>query len=214
MKRLSVVIACLAVAAVTSACTVDGGARPGVDLSGRVVPVTDFPFGPATAVPAAQVPGIVSDITLRPLRGAVDPADCTPAGVDAATAVVADGPGPDGQGNVTELVAATGESLAESSSAALRCPSFRGGATGREQVATRVPEPAERRDGIDRMRLQRTLTGEGDGHTTVLDQWIAQRAGVRVVVQLRHAGTASAQAQARVAEFFETAVARAFGRSG
>ncbi len=212
VKIVSVVIAVFAVAAVTAGCTTDGTARPVVDLSGRTVPVAEFPFGPATAVPAAQVPGIVSDITLRPLRGDVDPADCTPAGVDVATAVVADGPGPDARGNVTELVATTAETLAELSSAATRCAAFRGGSTGQETVATQVLAPLETRDGVDRLRLRRTLASDGADQVTVLDQWIAQRDGVRVVVQLRHGGAVSQDATDRVAAFFDTAVAAAFQR--
>ena len=87
-----------------------------------------------------------------------------------------------------------------------------GGATGRQVVTTAIVSGPTAQNGADRIQIVRTLASPGAPESvTTLDQWIAQRGDVRVVVQLRYLGAADAAARATTAEFFETAVARAFG---
>lgn len=211
--RIVLSAAVLAAAAVLStACAVDGSPRPAPDLSRQAVPAAEFPYPGATRIPAAQVPGIVADITLRPLRGEVDPARCTPAAVDTGSAVAAVGPGPAPGSTLTELVVRTEESLRGFAAAAHDCATFTGGATGAQAVTTRVVAEPVGEQGVDRMQVTRTLASAGAPETvTTLDQWIAQRGEVRVVVQLRYLGVAPAGAHDAAAAFFAAAVERAFG---
>lgn len=212
VKKVYLASALLAAIVLATGCNPAGPVRPAADLSPHAVSASEFPFGPGTAVPAPQVPGIVADITLRPLRGAVEPADCTPVGVDAASATVIDGPGPIPASNLTELVAATGESLVDFAAAATRCATFRGTSPVADTVATTIVAPLSESDGVARIQVSRTLTPPSADRVTVLDQWIAQRGDLRVVVQLRHSGALTEEARATVAGFFDTAVERAFSR--
>lgn len=212
MRIVLSVTAAAAVAVLAAGCSVSGTPKPVADLSRQVVPAAEFPSPGATAVPPAQVPGIVADITLRPLRGDVDPARCTPAAVETGSAEVVVGPGPQPGSTLTEMVVRTSESLSAFASAAKECATFTGGATGRQVVTTAIVSGPTAQNGADRIQIVRTLASPGAPESvTTLDQWIAQRGDVRVVVQLRYLGAADAAARATTAEFFETAVARAFG---
>lgn len=176
-----------------------------------LLPPEAYPAGPATEVPTQQIPGIVADVTLRPIRGDVTPPECTPEAVQTDTAVAAAGPGP-GQGStLTELIVGVDSSLAELAAAAERCPSFAGGATGNQEVATTIAEPPTEADGVSQLRLVRTL-GTGDPQSqTVMEQWVAQRDGIRLMVVLRQLGPVSDSDRQVTQTFFDSAVAHAFG---
>ncbi|MFT3662618.1 MAG: hypothetical protein QM809_14930 [Gordonia sp. (in: high G+C Gram-positive bacteria)] len=201
--------AALCVAVLATGCTTTGGPRSVPDLSAKALPAAEFGTG-AMVVASGQIPNIVSDITLRPVRGDVVPARCTPAGVDDDTAVVVFAPGPTETSTLTELVARTDESLDDLARAATGCATFRGGATGQLEVASTVVDPPGESGGVARMRLRRSLRSPGIETVTTLDQWIAQRDDLRVLVQLRATGPVPDTAHETAAALFETAVRRAF----
>lgn len=211
VRIVASVAAALTVALFAVACSITGTPQPTPDYASLLLPGDAFPAGPGTAVPAAQVPGIVADLTLRPLTGEVTPAHCTPPPVQTDTAVAIAGPGPSPGATLTELVVGVDDSLESFAAGTAACPTFRGGATGNQEVVTTItaePVVTGLRDQLAHMRLSRTL-GTGDT-TIVMEQWIAQRDGVRLLVVLRQLGSVSADDRQIAQVFFDSAVARAF----
>ncbi|GAA4740534.1 hypothetical protein GCM10023217_05790 [Gordonia alkaliphila] len=192
-------------------CSVSGSAEPAPDYTPLMVPADSFPAGPATPVPAPQVAGAVSDITLRPSTGDVNPPECTPAAVDTATAVVLVGPGPAQSSTLTEMVVRSPESLQALASAVRGCPEFRGGPTGQQEIRSELTDELRADGDVTTLALVRTLRSPGSDTVTTVAQWVAQRGDVRLVVQLRMLGTPSDTDNAATADFFATAVAHAFG---
>ncbi|AZG44173.1 hypothetical protein [Gordonia insulae] len=213
--RIVLAAACLVIAG----CTVDGQASAGaVDLSPRAVPSTDFPGGSASRVPPPAVPGALADLTGRPLHGSVIPAQCTPAAVSADGAAVLVGPDPAAStATFTEAIVHADVPLDEVTALARRCPRTASGSspTAMSAVITEVL-PAPRRSGVATGAERRQLTTGGTGSsaiTTSTTTLLAQRDGVRVIVEYRHQGAApmSAQAGARLDALFSRAVDAAFG---
>ncbi len=211
VKIVTSVATAFAVALLATGCSLSGTPQTAPDYAPLLLPVDAFPAGPASIVPAAQVPGIVADVTVRPLNGQVDPAECTPPAVQTVGAAAAVGPGPSSGSTLTELVAGADDSLESFAAAAAACPAFRGGATGNQQVTTTISEEPVTTglgDRLTHMRLVRTLA-VGDTQT-VMEQWIAQRGGVRLMVVLRQLGPVSAADRQIAQTFFDTAVIHAF----
>ncbi|MFZ2512665.1 MAG: hypothetical protein WAW85_16410 [Gordonia sp. (in: high G+C Gram-positive bacteria)] len=211
MKIVASVAAALAVALLTASCSLAGTPRT-LDYASRLLPADAFPTGPATLIPAAQLPGIVADLTLRPLSGEVNPARCTPPAVQTDTAVAAAGPGPSPGATLTQLVVSAEDSLESFAAATAQCPSFRAGATGNQVVTTMIteePVATGLNNALTRMRLVRTL---GAGNTqTVMEQWLAQQGEVRLMVVVRQLGSVS-DADRQIAQaFFDRAVAHVYG---
>ncbi|MFT4088204.1 MAG: hypothetical protein QM658_13855 [Gordonia sp. (in: high G+C Gram-positive bacteria)] len=206
-------VAVAAAAVVLSACSVAGEPERAVDLHELMVPAADFPYGPATPLPAQAVPGALSDITMRPLRDAVDPARCTPAEVDAPTAQISVGPGGEAHGTLTVLLARSGQSLDEYVQQNIDCAEFLGGSTGNERIATQIVDSPAAAAGQSRaVVLRRTLSVPGSFAATVIDEWMAQRGDVRVYVQNRHTGGALSESEQTSSKaLFDAAVQRAFG---
>lgn len=211
VKIVVSVAAVVAVGIFATGCSVPGTPQAAPDHSALLLPADSFPGGPGTAVPEAQIPGIVADVTLRPLRGEVTPADCTPAPVNAAGAAAVVGPASAGGATLTELVAEATDSLERFATATSACGTFHTGAAGNQEVSTRVTAQPEERDGISRMQLTRTLRSAGAETTTDLQDWIAQRGRTRLIVQLRGRGEASENDRQAAQKFFDEAVTHAFG---
>ncbi|MFT3715034.1 MAG: hypothetical protein QM774_03550 [Gordonia sp. (in: high G+C Gram-positive bacteria)] len=216
MRVAASAIAVLAAVLVLAGCSAFSSSSTPEDLSGRALAPGDFPFGPANRIPTAQVPGILADITLRPLSGDVDPSRCTPAGVQTGNAVVLVGPGgTDGMSTLTSAVTQTAESFDEFVGAARDCASFRTGATGAQTVTTDIVEGPETTDPVPTVHLRRTLASTGDqGPPTVIEEWVAQGGDVRVYVQDRRTGGTMTPDEAQKAEdLFAAARTKAFGRA-
>ncbi|MFM9376224.1 hypothetical protein [Gordonia sp. VNK21] len=203
----------LAAVLAVAACTVPGQPSRAVDLAERAVAPADFPYGAATAVPAAQVPGALADITFRPLRGEVSPPECTPAAVDTGTAQIRVGPGGPAQGTLTTAVVKVTGGLDELEAARRQCPEFTGGATGAQRMSV-TPAQARSPEGSDAAVTAAvwTLSVPGGAAATRIDEWIAQRGDIRVYVQNRHPDGELDTAERTATEYlFDTAVRSAFG---
>lgn len=211
VRIVSSVAAVVAVVLFASACSVSGTAEPEPDYRALLVPADSFPAGAATPVPEPAVPGAVSDITLRPLRGDVDPADCTPVAVDVETAAILVGPGPTDGSTLTEMIVRTPESASDLAAAVRDCSVFRAGATGQQEVRSELSGQPESDGDLTSLALTRTLRSPGSETVTTVAQWVAQRGQVRLVVQLRMLGTPSAADTRMAADFFAHARAQAFG---
>ncbi|ALG84639.1 hypothetical protein ACH46_09195 [Gordonia phthalatica] len=182
----SVVTVAAMLTAVT-ACSVSGDPVRTPDLSARIVPSDAFPYGPGLPV---QDPGIVSDITFRPVRQNNRPDDCTPVAVDAATAQVRVGPGGPAGGSLTVLVVRAADSFDDFVAQATRCEKFALGGTVGTTVVTAVGDDAP--DGA--LRLERQIimgpqTAESTPPTSSITEYVAQRGDIRVYVQNRRRGT-------------------------
>lgn len=199
-------------AAAVSACSVSGEPVRPPDLSSKAVSNADFPYGPAQQVPAAQVPGVLADITFRPLRGQNNPANCTPAAVDAGTAQVRVGPGGPAGGTLTALVVRSTDDFHAFVEQAERCASFVLGGTLASQIETKTSDldasnNTVRLDRMIRMGPESTTTPQ-----TAVTEFVAQQGDVRVYVQNRRTGTAELGADelAATQKLFEAARRSAF----
>ncbi|WP_162141328.1 hypothetical protein [Gordonia hirsuta] len=193
-------------------CSVSGTPQAAPDHAALLLPADSFPGGAGTTVPDAQIPGIIADVTQRPLRGEVDPAECTPPQVHAAGAAAVVGPASAGGATLTELVVEAPDSLERFATVTSACNTFRSGATGNQEVSTTVTAQPLERDGVSRMQLTRTLRSAGADTTTDLEDWIAQRGRTRLIVQLRGQGPASDNDRQAAQTFFDEAVTHAFSR--
>ena len=207
--------ALLMVAGAASACAVTGEAVPSLDLSSKSVPSSAFPYGPGQPVPSAQVPGILADITFRPLRGENTPADCTPAPVDAPTARVLVGPGGPAQGTLTTMVVRATDSFDDFVARVRRCGEFALGGTVGTSVATEVT-PVD--GGVPGVRLERRIRlGPGaqpaPPPTSSVTEFVAQQGDIRVYVQNRRPGgdDLGAEELGATRTLFDAARTRAFG---
>ncbi|UVF77752.1 hypothetical protein [Gordonia mangrovi] len=212
-------VALVTLAVLAVGCSVDGEATAGgsADLSARSVAPVDFPADSATRLPAPAVPGALADLTGRPLHGSVTPPDCTPRGVSADGAVVLVGPDPaTSTATFTSAVAYADRPLDQVTGLARRCPrTITGSAPTAVTIVMTEVLPAPQRSGLATAALRRTMTTGGSesplvtGTTSVM----AQRDGVRVIVEYRHQGAdpMSADAGASLNALFDSAVAAAFG---
>ena len=193
------------IAAVASACSVDGQASRSPGLEPKAVAASTFPYGPAVAVPPAQVPGAIADITFRPLHGVNDPADCTPAQLNSDGASIRVGPGGPAGGTLTVLVAHASDDFDSFVTATRNCPDLRLGGTVGTRVATTVLSDA---GGV--IETDRVLAN-ADGPFAHVYGLVAQRGDVRVYVQNRR-GTADLSDAERAATrtLFDQATAKAF----
>ncbi|WP_139026060.1 hypothetical protein [Gordonia neofelifaecis] len=211
--------AVIVVAAVASACSVSGEAVPTPDLSSKAVPSSDFPYGAGQPVPSAQVPGILADITFRPMRGRNDPADCTPAAVDTATAQVRVGPGGPAQGTLTAMVVRATDSFDDFLSEARRCTEFALGGTVGTAVATTVDaaDPSAGTVQLERrLRMGPAPSAQDQSAqppSSSVTEFVAQQGDVRVYVQNRRPGGTALGADelAATRTLFDAARASAFG---
>lgn len=185
-------------------CSVDGAPRAEADLSARVVEPSAFPYGPATPVPAVALPGAVADITFRPLRSVNDPAECTPAQVDAAGVHASTGPGGPAGGVLTVMVATVSDSRDDF--VASLCPTFRLGGTVGTTVRTRTVDPAG-----DPIVNERDLEAGGIAYTHVYEI-VRQQGRVRLYVQNRYSSASlSDEEKAATRTLFDAASTAAFG---
>ncbi|QRY64605.1 hypothetical protein JVX90_06925 [Gordonia sp. PDNC005] len=193
----------MAVLAGVTACGVDGGAVREPDLSTKVVEVSAFPYGPATAVPESGVPGAIADITFRPLRVANDPQECTPAPVDVGSAHVVVGPGGPAGGTLTVMVARASDSRADFVDGI--CETFRLGGTVGTTVTTTVDTSTET------IVNRRDLITNGTAYAHVYEL-VRQEGSTRLYVQNRYpSASLSADEEAATRTLFEAASAAAFG---
>ncbi|MGV9713408.1 hypothetical protein ACWDTI_22420 [Gordonia sp. NPDC003424] len=211
-----VLVACLA----AMACTVDGQAVAGsADLTARSVTADDFPAG-ATRVPTPAVPDALADLTGHPLHGGVTPADCTPPAVSATGAVLYVGPDPaTSTATFSTAVVHVSAALSGVIDQARRCPRYITGSapTAASLVTTDVPAaPASTAPGVRTGALHRQSTTGATGSSamvTTMDTLLAQKDGVRVLVEYRHQGNTpmSAAASGQLRSLFDKAVHAAFG---
>lgn len=204
------VVTVAAVLTVVTACSVTGEPVRTPDLSARIVPSEAFPYGPGTPV---QDPGIVADITFRPLRHDNRPDDCTPAAVDAATAQVRVGPGGPAGGSLTVMVVRATGSLDDFVAQATRCAEFTLGGTVGTTVTTTVGDGApDRSVRFERQLVMGPRTADAPPPTSSITEFVAQRGEIRVYVQNRRRGTeALSDAELTATRtLFQTARERAF----
>ncbi|MBB4136181.1 hypothetical protein [Gordonia humi] len=208
MTGVKAVVAIAAISLSVVACSVDGDAVRVPDLTGRIVDASAFPFGAATPVPAAQTANALADITFTPLRAENDPADCTPAPVDAADAQIRVGPGGAAGGTLTVALTRTSDSFGDHLDLLRRCADFALGGTVGTRVSTDVLATAD-----DTVESARTLSNGGTPYTRVYEL-TAQRGHVRLYVQNRFPATAQLGDAERAATrtLFDTAYDTAFGR--
>lgn len=200
-------------------CSVDGEATAGgsADLSARAVAPSDFPGATATRLPAPAVPGALADLTGRPLHGTVTPPDCTSRGVPSDGAVVLVGPDPaTSTATFTAAVVHADVPLDQVTGLARRCPrTITGSAPTAVTITSTEVLPAPQRSGLSTAALRRTLATGGSASPLVTGTTsvIAQRDGIRVIVEYRHqgAGRMSADAGASLDALFDSAVEAAFG---
>lgn len=211
-----VLAACLAAMACT---TVDGHAVEGsADLGAKSVSADAFPAG-ASRVPTPAVPGALADLTGHPLHGTVTPGDCTPPSVSSAGAVVYVGPDPaTSTATFTTAVVHTDQSLTDVLAQARRCPRFVSGTTptASSLVTTDVLPAPEIAGSASTGAWQRQSTTGATGSAAMVTgtrMLMAQRHGVRVLVEYRHRGTGpiSATASGQLDALFGNAVQSAFG---
>ncbi len=203
------------VVAAAVACSVPGRPIPAADLSERAVPVTDFPYGRATSMSGAAARGVLADITFRPLRGGNDPADCTPAPVDADSAVVRVGPGGAAGGTLTVLLVRATDGFADYVDGARRCGEFALGGTVGTVVHTQVRD-VDDDAGIARIDRTVRMGVAQPGFTapqSAITEWMAQRGDIRVYVHNRRpadAGELSDGENSATRALFDDARRRAF----
>ncbi|WP_341257565.1 hypothetical protein [Gordonia malaquae] len=196
-------VVAVAVLVGTTACGVDGGAVREPDLSTKVVEVSAFPYGPATAVPQAGVPGAIADITFRPLRAVNDPEECTPAPVDGDSAHVVVGPGGPAGGTLTVMVARASDSRADFVDGI--CQTFRLGGT----VGTTITTTVDTSTGV--IVNRRDLVANGTAYAHVYEL-VRQEGSTRLYVQNRYpSATLSADEEAATRALFDAASTAAFG---
>ena len=174
--------------AAVTACSVSGEPVRTPDLADRATPSGAFPYGPGLPV---QDPGIVADITFRPMRQKNAPADCTPAEVDRATAQIRVGPGGPAGGTLTTMVVRVTEDFDGFLEQAARCSEFALGGTVGTTVTTTVGEKSE--DGGVRLERRLTMgpsTADSTPPTASVTEYVAQQGDVRLYVQNRRSGTA------------------------
>lgn len=207
-----------------SACGVDGEATAAADLTSRAVDASDFPGGPASRVPTPAVRDALADLTGRPTRGNVLPPECTPAAVSADGAVVlvriAQGGGSGGSAAYTSALVHADHDLRSVLDKARRCPATTSGTvpTAMSLVRTEVLQrPATPVLGVSTGSLRRLVTTGGPGPsalTTTTALRMAQKDGVRVLVEFRHPGDRpeSPAELARLNTLFDKAIRAAFGQ--
>ncbi|MCF8588109.1 hypothetical protein [Gordonia liuliyuniae] len=201
--RAVVVVAAIALS--TVACSVDGDAVRVPDLAPRTVASDAFPFGPATTVPAAQVPNAVADITFTPLRSQNQPADCTPSRVEAQSAQVRVGPAGASGGTMTVMLTRASDTFDDYVTGLRECSDFVLGGTVRTRVTTNIGSVAD-----DTVVSGRTLSSNGVPYARVYEM-VAQRADLRLYVQNRYAGhDFSAAERSATRELFDSAYETAF----
>ena len=201
-----------------AACTVGGEPTPveAPDLSGQAVDTGVFPAG-ATRVPAPALPGVIADVTGRPLHGEADPARCTPAAVSVDGAAASSGPAGTGTAaTLTSLIVSVSESLDQAESLLHRCGTYRTGTAGvaTSTIRTEILPPPTASAGVDTLALRRTTTtgGEINPLVTSTTTLIGQRDGARVYVEYRASGGAAMPADAGTAldALFQASVAAAW----
>lgn len=214
LGSIVVIVAGLAVVG----CTVDGEATAGsANLSSRSVSAADFPGGSASRVPAPAVPDALADLTGHPLHESVMPAACLPeaVGSDGADVLV----GNESTGTFTSAVVNVNRPLADVTDQGRRCPTYVTGAspTAVSTVNTQVlPPPAPHT--VPTTALHRVISTGGVGGTgssslaTGITTLLAQRNGVRVIVEYRQQGNGPvpAHTNAELGALFGKAVRAAF----
>lgn len=200
-------VAMAAIALAVAACTVDGDPVRVADLGPRVVDSAAFPYGPSTAVPEAQVPNAVADITFTPLSSSNRPAGCTPDRVDSADAQIGVGPGGAAGGTLTVMLAHVSDTLDDYAAMLRDCADFGLGGT----VGTRVTTVVGTVHG-DYVESARTLTNAGSQYARVYEI-VGQEGGVRLYVQNRFAGDTelTPDEEAATRALFDAAKKKAFG---
>ncbi|MBM7367700.1 hypothetical protein [Gordonia hydrophobica] len=202
-----------AVVLAVTACSVSGQPVRTPDLSGRAAPADAFPYGPGLPV---QAPGVVSDITFRPLSKPNDPADCTPVAVDAATAQVRVGPGGPAGGTLTAMVVRAADSFDDFVAQAARCGQFALGGTVGTTVSTTVADDGVSGGGVqlERHLVMGPRTETSTPPTTAVTEFVAQRGDIRVYVQNRRSGldALGGDELAATRALFDAARASAFPR--
>lgn len=206
-----------------SACSVDGEATAAADLTGRAVAAADFPGGSASRVPAPAVTDALADLAGLPTGGSVLPPDCTPPKLSADGAVVLvridGGGGPGGSTAYTSALVHSRGSLSSVLDRGRRCPLTTAGTvpTAMSLVRTEVlAQPHSDVPGVRTGAIRRLVTTGGPGPsalttTTVLR--MAQKDGVRALVEFRHPGDRreTPSERARLNDLYGKAIRAAFG---
>ncbi|MCF8569656.1 hypothetical protein L5G32_05170 [Gordonia sp. HY002] len=199
-------IAVTAVALSVAACSVDGAPARVPDLAPRTVGATAFPYGPGVAVPAAQVPNAVADITFTPLRSQNRPAECTPSQVDVSGAQIRVGPGGQAGGTVTVMLAQVPDTFDDYVAGLRECSDFALGGTVGTRVVTDVGTVAD-----DTVESGRTLSADGVPYARVYEI-VGQHGDLRVYVQNRFSGNdLGPDERAATRNLFDSAYTTAFG---
>ncbi|WOC14384.1 hypothetical protein [Gordonia sp. MP11Mi] len=205
MAAVKAVIVVAAIGLSVVACSVDGDAVRVPDLAPRTVASDVFPFGQASAVPAAQVPNAVADITFTPMRAQNQPADCTPPHVEASGAQVRVGPGGAAGGTITVMLTRVSDTFDDYVTGLRDCSAFVLGGTVGTRVTTNVGSVAD-----DTVASGRTLSNDGVPYARVYEL-VAQRGDVRLYVQNRFGGhDLSAAERSATRTLFDSAYETAF----
>ncbi|WP_244945797.1 hypothetical protein [Gordonia zhaorongruii] len=205
-------IAAVVAATVATGCSVDGAAERVPDLNAKAVDSSAFPFGPATQVPPAQLPGAIADVTFLPLRARNEPDECTPSPVSAEGAALRVGPGGLAGGTLSVLVARASGGFHEYVDRLRSCPDFLLGGTVGTHVTTQIIDSGKAIEAGDgAVQSDRTLRN-GETAYAYVYELVAQQGDVRVVVQNRRPGRElGAPDRSATRELFDAATTRAFG---
>lgn len=197
-----------------SGCSVGGYPQAAErDLSDRAVAAADFPGPAATLVPEQAIGYALSDLTADPIAGhethTFEPQACAGPEITPDGAVIQQSITDDGR-TLTAAVLHAPEALDDYATRVTDCPQVTliaaAGAT--TVIEARLVPPPSVADQIDTQAVRRDIE-IGDGMDTTALSLIAQRADVRVIVELR-GPVDDPDATAAADELFRKAVGAAF----